>query len=195
MLKQPTFLAAIEITQENFQDVREKILSSQFLEAASAEDFIKKYSHLSFERLDHAPELVSGNSARLYLWAHKKNKENPRGMIAAYGSIERDGENITITPSNLIRGDLANFILFYQMSCCTGLSALICMTSQGKDIYTMRDSMKGTQAGQTQIFKGKVQTARDHALLAEIQHIALHVQKKPHTCSGHKPFNPKPDLS
>ncbi len=186
-VRQPRFVSLLKMTDGNFPFIRDSILKQDFLNAASAEGIIRQFAPASYTRIDDPakPIFMDDKTTRVYLWADPADEANPRKMIAIYAKVTKEGDNIDIKPELLVKGPDANFVLFYQMSCCAGLSALTCFSTKGEQRFEIRDSLSGTQKGEGQLFKDKVRVATSAELLDQIHHMYLDIAKKPHDCGHH----------
>lgn len=192
-LRQPRFVSMLKITRGNFPHIRDKVLKDDFLTAANADAIIRQFDPASLKRIDNPtkPVLMDDKQTRIYLWSDPADEENPAKMVAIYAKINKDGDDIHIEPELLVKGPEANFVLFYKMSCCSGLSALTCFSAKGVQRSEIRDSLSGTQAGETQIFKDKVRVATSKDLLSQLHHMYMDIAEKPHDCSSHKSYKKK----
>lgn len=186
-VRQPRFVSLLKMTEGNFPFIRDKVLAQDFLTADNAESLIRQFAPAAYKRIDDpvAPVFMDDKTTRVYLWADPADEENPRKMVAIYAKVTREGDHIDVKPEMLIKGPDANFVLFYQMSCCAGMSAIACFSTKGEQRYEIRDSLSGTQKGEGQLFKDKVRIATSPELLDQIKHMYLDVARKPHDCGGH----------
>lgn len=193
-IKQPKVAGVFKITKANIDEVKESILGPHFLDAAAAEGFIDAHQSTQYERVDHqnAPHLSDDKKTRHYMWQDPEDPGNPEKMIVIYGKIFKEGDITVIEPDSILKGPKANFVMFYQMSCCGGLSSLVSLSAGGTQQAYIRDSLMGTQGGHSLLFKDKVRVANTPEILDAIGHLYQHIAGQEHDCDHHADYNHLP---